>query len=1353
MPKLTCLIVIAILMTVGIPAQCDDSVPTESTRWAVLAPVPHGDFLTVELSKRNDIELVERAEIDKALTELELSAATANETVAHRLALCSLLHADRLLTVSEPQIDKDDPQSTILSIRVFDSQFGAMLTSAETVLPKEAPDVVARSVVPFVDDVQTRFAQGIDVVVGVSYFVSRNFDRSFDHLQEDYANVVSRSLFLQPGVAVVALEELSAIQRELAISGDKEKLFGRTIPVFVEGEYTIHLPEQAEPGELNAFSSANHISLKVVLKSPQRPDETIEKTQMELKEATEFLSVTLPNAILKRIGGSVSFSVAKQIEEFKQQADRSAAVGAIELALRYREAVFMLDPDDMDNALRLVVPFGAGRGPITDRYRAMPYIEHILSSKKLSLLQGLQLARATTVTTRVPFERDTKTLDRIYENDPLDIGPDYLFFRRLVPYLFELTPAPEIQEVRFHLNEHIRNMCPEYSQYLVIGNPELRQKAYFFDDIDELAHPMTYFPQAKGKEYTQEEYNRIRSTEGYADQYDEWRFHCHMKIRAKMVRFALDRSVGQRYIELLRESGDRDYMLYADVLEIRRILPNLSVRIANHPLTEQQYRDILAKIQALLKEHDPEGSIANTRRRFQDDTDAFPNLLRDLKGFERQLVNLFIPSVSQGIPIEITLDGPRLRGNDIPAARTDPKYSRRMEELGTSISLWLHPRPPGTISYNRVQRYGGNAFEGTVFREVGKIVLQDGAPIFFPVELYHNDAARATIRETHYTFYSQTHPLLLEQFDAQTDIFWNSFRLFKIFKDASGTILSKQINIDMSEFGDRHKIMLRVRGDGHNLWIATVNGIDVFSIDGKRLARFDKDILPTFETNTNGMIQVSYPPGEELQKRDQHDEDSSHWLEDNRDMTEQFRMDIRYTLTVFPTAPGEALAIGKGGPLGQTWIGKLTFDEKSGAKSFKLLLGTTRHLPTDDYLKPEVLAAPEQKDVIFSFPWTCPFPDSKYPNRRQVLVGRAHGDAYQFGNVPLLIDLDSDEVMVVTERYPDLHNFQRGLAVRCVNDCFVVLDGWKRLSVYYRGDDGKYQRQEVMPDSPKDYYLYVDGNSVYSPPGRHYASGGNQYDDLPTIEIDLSEQKPSIKTVNARKPPQHIHHYYTSSAVFGNVLLSKEFAGQFGGRHALHKIETGTIDIPEPPFKGIVPENLLEKHDAAVKKILSLGGKLLWQDDNMIVHLPTGQRVPGMCVAFDTDWKGSDADLVLLKDIYRIGRVYFHCATIGDEGFSHLYDISTISELYVMDTPISEAAIRKFPLRQLTDLHLEDVSTPPRYSDRIIIESFSNTSNLANLFLAGKGFTDQSRDHVQNMQRRPQLQVFNTSMSPNATTP
>jgi len=262
--------------------------------------------------------------------------------------------------------------------------------------------------------------------------------------------------------------------------------------------------------------------------------------------------------------------------------------------------------------------------------------------------------------------------------------------------------------------------------------------------------------------------------------------------------------------------------------------------------------------------------------------------------------------------------------------------------------------------------------------------------------------------------------------------------------------------------------------------------------------------------------------------------------------------------------------------------------------------------------------------------------------------------------------------------------------------------------------------------------LFVDGDRVYSPSGR-------SSNVVATTEIDFSTKKPVVKPVEMQQTKIRDHIFYAPSAVFGNVLLTTE--------HLVHAIETNTVHIPDPPFKGIVPDDLLEKHNAAVAKLLSLGGKRLWSD-HMIIRLPTGQRVPGMIVAFDVDWKGSDADLALLKDIYRVGQVFFHRAAVGDEGFAHLYDISTINELYIMDTPISEAAIQKFPLRQLTALHLEDVSTPPRYSDKIIIESLGDATNLANLFLAGKGFTDRSREHLQRMPRRPQLQVFNTSMSP-----
>ncbi|MCL2711150.1 MAG: hypothetical protein FWE95_09750 [Planctomycetaceae bacterium] len=364
--------------------------------------------------------------------------------------------------------------------------------------------------------------------------------------------------------------------------------------------------------------------------------------------------------------------------------------------------------------------------------------------------------------------------------------------------------------------------------------------------------------------------------------------------------------------------------------------------------------------------------------------------------------------------------------------------------------------------------------------------------------------------------------------------------------------------------------------------------------------------MPPFEINVNNMIQVSYPPGTVLR----NETDGALWLEDGRDMTEELREDIRYRLTVFPTAPSEALAVGRGGPLGQTWIGKLTFDEKSGEQSFKLLLGTTRHLPTEDYLKPDVLAAHEQKDVVFSFPWICPFPDSKNPDLRQVLIGRVHGNGYQFGNVPLLVDLDTGEVMVITERYPDLHDFRYGIVVRCVNDCLVVIDGNRQLYVHYRGDDGTYRRDRIA--SRRSFALYVDGDRVYSPSGQFYSiSGPNfSYYTIATTEIDLSAKKPISKSVEVRQTKHRDHVFYAPSAVFGNILLTTEQlihtietsvvpTAEPSMVHTIepsmvHTTETDAVHPPAPPFTEIVSGDLLENPNASVESNRSLGGELLF---------------------------------------------------------------------------------------------------------------------------------------------------------------
>ena len=97
-------------------------------RWAVVASqeLQDGglpDLLTAELSRQEDLELVERDQLELATRELELSACFGSQAVGKRLQLGQLLKADALLLLSLEEHEKQKSLKLVIS----DCLYGARL--------------------------------------------------------------------------------------------------------------------------------------------------------------------------------------------------------------------------------------------------------------------------------------------------------------------------------------------------------------------------------------------------------------------------------------------------------------------------------------------------------------------------------------------------------------------------------------------------------------------------------------------------------------------------------------------------------------------------------------------------------------------------------------------------------------------------------------------------------------------------------------------------------------------------------------------------------------------------------------------------------------------------------------------------------------------------------------------------------------------------------------------------------------------------------------------------------------------------------------------------------------------------
>ena len=1321
--KLACIIVVFVAMCAGV-SPGEAGVPAKLTHWAILADSEVGDLLTAELSERNTLELVERVKIEQVLKEQQLAAMS---QTAARIELGKILAASRLLSVE--QIGKQH------RIRVFDTDCGALLFDVN--LDESNLETLCKNIGLLVDLVEERYRNGIRAVVAVTHLVSKNFDRSLASLQFDYAALTTAALLRYEGIAVVALDELESIRREI-ILGDKN-IENRIVPFIIQGEYTVNRDEKG---------ATQTVNLKVEIKDGEAVRFSIEKPSLSLAEAAALFSEEVPQAVLQRLDGTdkiAPLDIAQQKAALAKTADLLKATGAADLAQQYREAIFLLDPDDLENVLRLIFDnnveviladtylesgtpdsrsLGAIQLTVSDRYYSLPYIEHIFRAKKCSLIQGQQifskLASRTSVTDkRYLDERKNRMQPTIAvaapsfegppgpdQSDPLNIRQNHSYALRLAPLLCALPASPEPESFQ----EMYRGYNPYAASNRFRHDHALRDFAALFTTMDFA----TVWGFNQEKDFTKEfakrffEYQILLPKKvlfyGYARRYD---YYFRREFSSSHLLRAVPWETWTYFCDLWRETKDEDYIFFADYLEVLWKYANQA------KLQPGEFdNEVIPKINSMVREY-----------WLPKDT-QFPRELTeremDLLQIAYDLVDLEKLVQKQEKYHEVTFwfaDNRNLLGIrefKLIEKTGDERFHRTGESFGTrmwngSFPDYPESRFPLKTAFT-VRQIDGWKFpledsEGRRLLSRYDLSIQYSQNSFRGYHAPHVSVAGGNPSTVY-----------IEKLNDQTDIVWDHRRIMRIDAVPDGTPLYERIYPLPDPQKDQESILC-VSCDGQNIWVSTADGVLVLDPSGKILTRFtESDQLPAYQRP-------------------------------------DFRADVgilsrRYTcrqeyLALFATAPGECIAVGSTAS-SQTWVAKLTFEPDAEKKHVQFLLGTTRQLTQEQQSDPAYIHSAQQIDVTFFCPWFSWFSDSKHPQRRQLLLGRVFGakpyDIWtpssrttpSIPSVPLLIDLDENKIMLLTERYPDLNDMLGGVAVRHVNDSFVVHQG-EDIRLYRRDESGVYESVVLTDEKTRDSwesnhsfkqnpFFFADGNKVYSPGVKWYC-------------FDLSDPlNPQTEIVaTATYPKYQKLRGYSESAVFGIWAQYTE-----GAPWSLD-IRTPTDTVIDL-FKNFVPPEHYAKHEAARDRIEQLGGHVYLGSARFRAFFVDGKLQDGTILHLDENWKGTQRDAELFKDLYRLSAVYFVNAPVGDEEFRQLYMIPTISDLFLIRTKVSEEAVQKFPLQQLVRIILENKEDEPIFTDRLL-ESLVEKGNIKVLFYSGPGFTDASYELLKKLPVRPHVEV------------
>jgi hypothetical protein len=332
-----CLTMLFLLLTL---AHVSGAAASESfQRWAVVGDAAAreaglSDLVTAELAQLPQVELVEREELQRVIAELELSQLHTAAESAGRLRLGSLVKADALVLLSMGNRD-DKP---FVRVVTCDCVSGARLAYEQFPYSAAWIDRLASDVAGVVSRTLSRFPVGVQRLLTVSPFLSKDFSHDFDHLQNACAAWLSEVLARQPGLAIVELAEARAIGRELSITNSK--LSDRFHPLFIEGEYS---------SERDPDSTIAKVRLTLSARDREKAVLSVESETLQLQELSGWLEATAGSKVLTHLRQTpktdAGITRTEQVRLLSDRADRFSQFGSYEQSIALREAALLLKND------------------------------------------------------------------------------------------------------------------------------------------------------------------------------------------------------------------------------------------------------------------------------------------------------------------------------------------------------------------------------------------------------------------------------------------------------------------------------------------------------------------------------------------------------------------------------------------------------------------------------------------------------------------------------------------------------------------------------------------------------------------------------------------------------------------------------------------------------------------------------------------------------------------------------------------------------------------------------------------------------------------------------------------------
>ncbi len=591
----------------------------------------------------------------------------------------------------------------------------------------------------------------------------------------------------------------------------------------------------------------------------------------------------------------------------------------------------------------------------------------------------------------------------------------------------------------------------------------------------------------------------------------------------------------------------------------------------------------------------------------------------------------------------------------------------------------------------------------------------------------------------------------LERHQDDSDLVWDDHGVHLLSRSDNDELALKTIFTEGKggPVSSREKVS-RARSDGENLWVVTNERIVVVSESGETLAEFSEETgLPSYTSSHRIRSQTSDAVGVLPSSGGRVHDHKRAWTKDSAEPwrtasdCQELQTASGTIASVLPLGGGKCLALGRTGAIGRTWIAFLSLD--GGKPGVRVLHMATRMLKPDGYGDPEMLAAPEQMDVVFHIPWACFYNDPRRPDKRLVILGRVH-DAQSgvVANTPLAVDLESFKVTTLAQQVPGLSEVRGGTAARCVQGALVLSD-WGRLEVFCPQGEDRFVKTAIAEERTQNLILVEHGGSVYSPGHTWYRIGPRRNGDVPATDFayprvihELSGGLCVEVVSDATLPAQNNLARYASSSLFGIWAMEK-------GGSATYAIDPEAPFRKEvSPFAKFVPAEDLERHEAAVQAIRDLGGFVDRSDRCPRLDEPRRRMAPGSTVVSLTEqWRGGNEGLSHLCDLYGPIRLYLLSTPISDEGMTHLKELRELWSLVLCQTPVTAEGLRRLPLDQLYSIYLQGKPGCVDYSDGTL-SALTNCRHLGSITLCGRGFTENAVPQLKLMRSLREVHVEGT---------